>query len=121
MHVLIIEDEPLVALEIADTLQRLGYDTWEMVDTEWEAVLRASKRTPDLVVSDVRLRIGNGIDAVEAIRRLLDVPVVFATANQDDIKSRVGRTSVIDKPFGQDDLERAIELAAGQQEATLPL
>jgi CheY-like chemotaxis protein len=119
MHALIIEDEPLLALEIADSLQRIGYDTWDMADTERDAVRQAATKAPDLVVSDIRLRAGNGFDAVNAIRRLLDVPVVFATANHVDI-SNLARMSVVEKPFLHADLVRAIKLVAGGEDDPAP-
>jgi DNA-binding response OmpR family regulator len=112
MHVLIIEDEPLIALELADVLQRLGYDTCDMADTAGDAVRRAEARPPDLVVSDVKLRSGNGIDAVQAIRRRVDVPVIFATASHEDIRRRIGEVSIVEKPIQQAELERAIEFVA---------
>jgi CheY-like chemotaxis protein len=116
MHVLIIEDEPLIALDLADVLQRLGYDSFDMADTARDAIRRAEKRIPDLIVSDVKLRSGNGIDAVQTIRRRVDVPVIFATASHEDVKRQVGQVSIVEKPIQQAALERAVELVARVRE-----
>ena len=119
MHALIIEDEPILALDLAEALERLGFDTWDVAITERDAVARAEIHPPDLVIADIRLRVGNGIDAVRAIRRRAAVPVVFATANIREVKRELGRSVVLEKPFIESDLRRAVQRVCGPPEAFL--
>ena len=55
-HVLIIEDEALIALDIQDMLSTAGATTFSFAETEREAVDAARERRPDVIMSDVRLR-----------------------------------------------------------------
>lgn len=111
MHALIIEDEPILALDIVDVLQRLGYDTWDIASSERQAVARAGSRFPDLVIADVRLSEGSGIEAVTTIRRRSPVPVVFATADVADVRRRLGPENILEKPFSEAELRSAVKRA----------
>jgi DNA-binding NarL/FixJ family response regulator len=80
-RILIVEDEPLVALELAETLRDAGFDVPEPVDSA--DLLLSSVRTqrPDLVLMDVRLRsFLDGIDAVTRLRFVSETPVIYLTA-----------------------------------------
>jgi len=80
-HVLIIEDEALIALDIQDMLSTAGATTFSFAETEREAVDAARVRRPDVILSDVRLREGTGPHAVEAIQgEMGPLPVIFITA-----------------------------------------
>ena len=80
-HVLLIEDEMVIGLNLQLLLEENGADSVELVDTEQEAVSAAQRRRPDLIMSDMTLRVGTGQAAVEEIRRSLGaVPVIFITA-----------------------------------------
>ena len=79
--VLIIEDEPLIAMDIEDLVTSLGHRVLGIARTQREAVRMASERKPQLVLSDIQLADGSsGIDAVNDILRQFDVPVIFITA-----------------------------------------
>ena len=83
-HVLIIEDEPLIALDLEDLLQRYGARTFSFADTQQGAIDEARIRPPDVILSDVNLLEGTGPLAVKAIRvEFGDVPVIFVTATPD--------------------------------------
>ena len=107
MHALIIEDEALVAMEIEAVLRDIGYQTFAMAETEEEAVVEASNRWPDLIVSDVSLAIGNGIDAVRRISSNRHIAIVFVTGSANQVRERFLTTVVVEKPF------RPLELIAG--------
>ena len=115
MHVLIIEDEPLVASHLECFLSELGADSCDLVETERAAVAAALDRAPDLITADCRLREGSGVDAVASIRRSLgSIPVVFITARSMAAEAAkltsMGARGVITKPF--DPLTLASELSA---------
>ncbi len=79
-HVLIIEDEPLIALMIEDLLVCEGATSVSIAATEQAAIAAAIDRPPGFITSDVKLAEGLGPHAVREIHnRLGDVPVVFIT------------------------------------------
>lgn len=80
-HVLIIEDEALIALDLQDILAATGATTFAFAETEQEAIDAARLRRPDVITSDVMLREGTGPRAVETILdEMGPVPVIFITA-----------------------------------------
>lgn len=80
-HVLIIEDEPLIASFIEATLEDAGATSFDIVDTEADALAAVQRRRPDMITSDVRLREGSGPLAVKAIQSEYgEIPVIFLTA-----------------------------------------
>ncbi|MBN8813881.1 MAG: response regulator [Sphingomonas sp.] len=83
-HVLIIEDEPLIALDIEDLLREYGALTFSFADTQDDAVTRSHEQRPDFILSDVWLLQGTGPLAVESIRQEYGtVPVIFVTATPE--------------------------------------
>lgn len=108
MHALIIEDEPLLSLQIEDHLRELGFVSFDFAATEVDAVNAANLRCPDLITSDVRLAAGCGISAVQAICRKRPVPVVFITATEAEVHAREPGAVVLRKPLSSAALERAV-------------
>lgn len=99
-HVLIIEDEPLVALLIQEVLEDEGATSFDIAATQSDAVRAASNRKPDFITSDVRLLQGTGPAAVtEILSRLGDVPVVFISATPDECQPCAPPGIVMAKPF----------------------
>ncbi len=83
-HVLIIEDEALIALDLQGLLEEYGATSFDFAATEAEAVEAAKARRPDFITSDVKLRTGTGPNAIGIIRSLLGpVPVVFITGTPE--------------------------------------
>ena len=80
MHVLIIEDEPLIAMSIDDTLRDCGCASFDFATSVEQAVAAAKIRCPDLITADVQLSPGCGIDAVAAICGGAPIPVIFITS-----------------------------------------
>ena len=80
-RVLIIEDEPLIALDIQNLVEELGHEVTTVARTHKEAVRAAVKRRPGLILSDIQLADGSsGLDAVNEILGSQEVPVIFITA-----------------------------------------
>lgn len=107
-RVLVIEDEYLVAMELASTLEDLGYDVCAIVATEEEAVEAAATQRPDLITADVRLRAGDGIAAVARIVAAAPVPTVFITSSDAEVLRRAPAAVRIGKPFDAVTISRAI-------------
>lgn len=84
-HVLIIEDEPVVASAIQLLLQDAGATSIDFADCEEDAITAARRQRPGVITSDVRLRIGRGPDAVRSIHAEHgDIPVIYITASPSE-------------------------------------
>lgn len=101
MHALIIEDQFLIAALIEDMLRGLGYASFDLAETEAEAIGAATKRCPDLIIADYRLTDGNGVDAVRAICAEQAIPVVFVSEYQDEVRALAPDAILIGKPFNE--------------------
>ncbi|WP_312404786.1 response regulator [Brevundimonas sp.] len=98
-HVLIIEDEAMVALDLQGILADSGATSFDIADTEASAVSQALARRPDFITSAVRLREGTGPCAVDRIRSALgEVPVVFVTGTPEECEPCEG-DRVLTKPL----------------------
>lgn len=100
--VLIIEDEPLIAMDIEDLVGSMGHRVLGVARTQKEAVEMAQKCRPQIVLSDIQLADGSsGIDAVNDILREFDVPVIFITAFPERLLTgqRPEPAFLITKPF----------------------
>lgn len=99
-HVLIIEDEPLVAMAIQDILALEGATSFEIVGTERAAVAAATANEPRMITSDVKLLQGTGPAAVtEVHKRLRPIPVIFITGTPEDCRPCNPPGSIVAKPF----------------------
>ena len=84
-HVLIIEDEWLIADLLADIVEEAGATSIATAMTEHEAVSAARERTPKIILSDVNLAEGTGPCAVRTITAETGlIPVIFITATPED-------------------------------------
>lgn len=102
MHALIIEDEPLMAMHLETVLEEIGFTSFDHAATEAEAVGAAACRRPALITADYRLREGNGVDAVRAIRAAHGlVPVVFVTGSRAEVEALVPDLPVVAKPIAE--------------------
>ena len=121
-RILVVEDEPAVAMGIQHILRVYGYEVLEPTVSGDDAIRRAAADTPDLVLMDIRLKgIVDGIDAAKEIQRRFDIPVVFLTAHTD--RATVGRATqahpygYVRKPFEGSELWAAIEVAIHRHQA----
>lgn len=93
-RILIVEDEPLVALELSETLKDAGFEVSEPVDSADRLLGAAKTYEPDLILMDIRLRsFLDGIDAVTRLRFVSGIPVVYLTAySTPDVVRRAAGT-----------------------------
>jgi PAS domain S-box-containing protein len=115
-RILIVEDENIIAKDIAQRLETLGYTVADTVDNGKDAVESAGSAAPDLVLMDIILKKEmSGIEAAGIIRRRFDLPVIFLTAFGD--KDTLARAKVTEpygyvlKPFEDRELLVNIEIA----------
>ncbi|MBN8808269.1 MAG: response regulator [Sphingomonas sp.] len=98
-HVLIIEDEPLIAMNIQVMLEDEGATSFDFAVTEAEAVAAALAHTPQLITSDVRLLEGTGPAAVASIHdQLGSIPVIFISGTPQDCEPCNPPALVLAKP-----------------------
>jgi two-component system, cell cycle sensor histidine kinase and response regulator CckA len=115
-RLLLVEDEALVALDLKRRLEGMGYEVAGHAVTGEEAIQKAMALTPSLVLMDIRLGgLVDGIEATEIIRRRLDVPVVYLTADAEEATLRRARVTephgFVLKPIRDRELRIAIEMA----------
>lgn len=97
-RVLIVEDEMVVANDLQRKLQGIGYDVPDIASTGTEAIEKASRLCPDIVLMDIVLRGPmDGIEAADRIRQSCGIPVVFLTAHADEATFQRAKIS---EPFG---------------------
>lgn len=101
-RVLIIEDEPVIAFDLASIVTSMGHSVIGIADTRERAVELARAKAPGIVLADIQLRDGSsGIDAARDILEAIDVPVIFVTAFPERLLTgdRKEPTYLITKPF----------------------
>jgi DNA-directed RNA polymerase specialized sigma24 family protein len=112
--VLIIEDEPLISMQLEDLVRSLGHDICGTAATRTQAQQIAAECTPGLVLADIQLADGSsGLDAVDDILELDSMPVIFITAYPERLLTgdRPEPTYLITKPFQESTVRAAISQA----------
>ncbi|MBX3562895.1 MAG: response regulator [Sphingomonas sp.] len=121
--VLIIEDEPIIAMDIETIVRDLGHNVTGVAVTRDEAVALAMANRPGLVLADIQLADdSSGIDAVKDILSEFQVPVIFITAFPERLLTgeRPEPTFLITKPFQRATVKAAIAQALFFDSATVP-
>jgi len=115
-EVVIVEDDPLLAIDLRHELEHLGYQVSALAESSEEAMIAFTEYRPDLVVMDINI-IGatDGIETARMMNAAFRVPVVFLTSFSDDATmARAARESsygYLVKPFKLADLKAAIRFA----------
>jgi len=112
--VLVIEDESVIAIDIAGIVRELGHTVVGIAGSEREAVSLARAKKPGLVLADINLGAGgSGIGAVGKILQSMTVPVIFVTAFPERLLTgeRPEPTYLVTKPFEPDTLKATISQA----------
>ncbi len=115
-HILIVEDRLIVAKDIENSLNKLGYAVPAIATSKSEAIQQAGTLHPDLILMDIHLDKGiEGIEAADEIRIHFDIPVVYLTAYADDETLQQARLTepfgYLLKPFTDQELHSTIEMA----------
>jgi CheY-like chemotaxis protein/DNA-directed RNA polymerase specialized sigma24 family protein len=112
--VLIIEDEPIISLDLQSIVREMGHSVAAIATTRDEAVRAARKTEPGLVLADIKLADGSsGIDAVRQILSEVQVPIVFITAYPERLLTgeRPEPTFLVTKPFVPETVRVAVSQA----------
>lgn len=113
-NVLIIEDEPLISMQLEDLVRSLGHDICGTAATRTQAQEVVAEKTPGLVLADIQLADGSsGLDAVDDILEIGSVPVIFITAYPERLLTgdRPEPTYLVTKPFKEQTVRTAISQA----------
>jgi CheY-like chemotaxis protein len=111
LRVLVIEDDALIGLLLAELLAGMGHDVCATAATEADAVTAATRHRPDLMIVDARLGRGSGVSAVEEILRAGPVAHLFISGDAEKVQTRQPDAVVVRKPFREAELARAIDMA----------
>lgn len=113
-EVVIIEDEPLIALDLVQLVNDLGHRVLTVARTAEEAIEATRRLRPGLVLADIHLADGSsGLDAVNEILRTVSLPVIFVTAFPQRLLTgtRPEPTFLITKPFQPQNVKAVISQA----------
>ena len=112
--VMIIEDEPLIAMDIEQMVESLGHRVTGIARTHAEAIKLFEKDRPGMVLADIQLADGSsGVDAVNDILKTSSIPVIFITAFPERLLTgeRPEPTFLVTKPFNPDMVKALISQA----------
>ena len=112
--IMIIEDEPLIALDIEQMVHDLGHRVTGVARTHREAVSLFEKTNPKMILADIQLADGSsGIDAVNDILKTATIPVIFITAFPERLLTgqRPEPAFLVTKPFNPDMVKALISQA----------
>ena len=112
--ILIIEDEPLIAMDLESLVTEVGHRVLGVARTHAEAVAAVAARRPSLVLADIQLADGSsGLEAVNEILNTINVPVIFITAYPERLLTgqKPEPTFLITKPFQPETVKAVISQA----------
>jgi DNA-directed RNA polymerase specialized sigma24 family protein/CheY-like chemotaxis protein len=112
--VLIIEDEPLISMQLEDLVKSLGHEICGTAATRTQAQQVVAENSPGLVLADIQLADGSsGLDAVNDILEIDSIPVIFITAYPERLLTgdRPEPTYLVTKPFQESTVRTAISQA----------
>jgi CheY-like chemotaxis protein len=120
LRVMLVEDEVIVAWDIAETVKRLGYTIVGTADTAEQAIRLAETAEPDLILMDIRLNGSpDGIEAARVIRERTGLGVIYLTAHADlATMERAAATAPVGyvfKPFTEEVLRTALARAGDRR------
>lgn len=121
--ILIVEDEIIVAMDLEETLARLGFEVIGAANSPEEARGFFAAQVPDVIVCDINLKADiDGIELIKELRRQCDFNVIFLTAFHDD--KTIAKTLEIEgsfylvKPFNANQLKASLQIALSKNQGS---
>lgn len=116
VNILLVEDEVLVRKDIEQRLKKMGYNVVAQADNGIKAIELARETKPTLALLDIRIKGEmSGIDVAAELRKEMDIPIIYLTANTDDATVEKAKFTephgYIIKPFQEVNLRTTIEMA----------
>ena len=119
LTILVVEDDALIGMLLSDMLAGLGHSVCAVERGEAGAVAAATRFQPDLMIVDAHLGDGSGVSAVETILQSRFVPHVFVTGDRLGTQQQRPGDIVLEKPYRERDLVRAVNRALGLHHADI--
>lgn len=111
LRIVIVEDDALIAMDLADLLIGMGHDVRAIAATEAEAFGAAVRHDPDLMIVDGTLADGSGLSAMRQILARGFIPHLYVTGDPDEIVQVLADAVVVAKPFTMRHLANGIAKA----------
>ena len=111
LRILIVEDDRMIAFLLGEVLRGMGHAVCGSEGSEDEAIAAALRCKPDLMIVDAHLGDGSGVAVVDAVVKNGPVPHLFVSGDVIRIKKLRPDAIVIQKPYFENDLARAIQQA----------
>ncbi|MGZ8254391.1 MAG: response regulator, partial [Burkholderiaceae bacterium] len=113
-RILVVEDEPELRRFEAMTLEREGFDVYQAASAE-RALVELGTRRADMLVLDLGLPDGDGVDVIRQLRGWSDIPVIVVSARTDE-RDKIealdaGADDYLTKPFGVGELTARMRVA----------
>ena len=114
--ILIVEKERIIAIDIKNSLHRMGCEVMEILSSGEEVIRKVKEEKPDLILMEITLDgVLDGIETAEIISSKYDIPVIYLTAYSD--RETLQRAKITEpygyliRPFDSREIEIAIEMA----------
>jgi two-component system, response regulator PdtaR len=125
VKVLVAEDERIIAMDLKQTLQKLGYDVTSIVNTAVDVIQMVEVEKPDVILMDIMLdSLLDGIEAAHIISYKYNVPIIYVTAYNDEQTLNRARAShpfdYIIKPYDENKLKEKIDSAVRSRRPVQP-
>jgi len=108
LRVMIVEDDAMIAMVLAEILEEMGHDVCSIAVSETEAVAEALRLRPELIIADLRLRHGSGVAVID---RICPTAHIFISGDVAGIRAFRPNAVTLQKPFREPDLITAIDNA----------
>ncbi|MEG4443928.1 ATP-binding protein [Microcoleus sp. AT9_B5] len=126
INILIVEDELLIAKNLAPKLEKLGYQIADIVSSGADAIQRARELRPDLILMDIVIKGDiDGIETAAIINQELDIPIIYTTAYADDETlqraENTGSYGYLLKPFKEREMHATIKIALSKHQEAVSI
>jgi CheY-like chemotaxis protein len=121
--ILVVEDEPIVGMQLQESLESMGHRVPAVIDSGDEVLAAVLSHKPDLILMDIKLRsFIDGVDAASRLKLVYDVPVIYLTAypskGSQDRAMSTNPAAYLVKPINDKTLREQIELALRDKAAS---
>jgi CheY-like chemotaxis protein len=113
LRILLVEDEAIIAYLLGEVLEGMGHDVCAIESTQAGAIAAALRLKPDLMIVDEHLSEGNGLSVVQDLATTMAIAHVFVSGDALRIRGLMPNAVVLEKPFHEAELARAIRNAMG--------